>query len=176
MLRHLCFALAVLMCLLSSAVAQRTPSSRTAKDQDPQVAAVLKEVSAEQIRKNIEKLVSFGNRNTLSAADEESIKKGFGIGAAREWIKSEFERYSKACGGCLSVMEDRFTNPVADRIPQPTEIVNVYAVMKGTDPEAAKRIYLVTGHYDSRNSDTLNITDRAPGANDDGSGTAVSLE
>jgi hypothetical protein len=170
------FAMAVLMCLLASAVAQRTPSTRAAKDQDPQVAAVLKEVSAEQIRRNIEKLVSFGNRNTLSAADEASIKKGFGIGAAREWIKSEFERYSKACGGCLTVIEDRFTNPPADRIPQATEIVNVYAVMKGTDAEAAKRIYLVTGHYDSRNSDTLNVTDRAPGANDDASGTAVSLE
>jgi hypothetical protein len=169
------FAVVLLMCLLASAVAQRTPSSR-AKDQDPQVAAVLKEVSAEQIRRNIEKLVSFGNRNTLSAVDEASVKKGFGVGAAREWIKSEFERYSKACDGCLAVMEDRFTNPAADRIPQPTEIVNVYAIMKGTDPGATKRIYLVTGHYDSRNSDTLNVTDRAPGANDDASGTAVSLE
>jgi hypothetical protein len=176
MLRPLRFAMAVLMCLPVSAVAQRTPSSRAAKDQDSQVAAVLKEVSAEQIRRNIEKLVSFGNRNTLSAADEASVKKGFGIGAARAWIKSEFERYSQACGGCLSVMEDRFTNPPANRIPQATEIVNVYAVMKGTDPAAAKRMYLVTGHYDSRNSDTLNITDRAPGANDDASGTAVSLE
>jgi hypothetical protein len=73
-------------------------------------------------------------------------------------------------------MEDRFTNPVADRIPQPTEIVNVYAVLKGTDPEAAKRMVLVTGHYDSRNSDPLNVKDPAPGANDDASGTAVSLE
>src|SRR4029077_6228683 len=64
----------------------------------------------------------------------------------------------------------------ADRIPQPTEIVNVYAVLKGTDPEGAKRIVLVTGHYDSRNSDTLDTKGDAPGANDDASGTAVSLE
>src|SRR5205807_8553374 len=64
----------------------------------------------------------------------------------------------------------------AARIPQATEITNVYAVLKGTDAENAKRIVLVTGHYDSRNSDTFNVKDDAPGANDDGSGTAVSLE
>jgi hypothetical protein len=174
---RLVFAVVLLMSTALITVAQRSaPARATAKDTDAQVAAVVKEVSPEQIRRTIEKLVSFGNRNTLSAADQASIAKGFGVGAARQWIKSEFERYSKACGGCLEVMEDRFTNPPADRIPQPTEIVNVYAVMKGTDSEAAKRIYLVTGHYDSRNSDTLNVTDPAPGANDDASGTAVSLE
>jgi hypothetical protein len=98
------------------------------------------------------------------------------VGAAREWIKSEFERYSKDCGGCLEVKTDSFTEPVADRIPQPTEITNVYAVLRGTDAENAKRIVLVTGHYDSRPSDTLDVKADAPGANDDGSGTAVSLE
>jgi hypothetical protein len=66
--------------------------------------------------------------------------------------------------------------PPADRVPTPTEIVNVYAVLRGTDAEEAKRIVLVTGHYDSRNSDNSNTTDAAPGANDDASGTAVSLE
>ena len=85
-----------------------------------------------------------------------------GIGAAREWIKSEFERYSRDCGGCLEVKTDSFTEVPAGRIPKPTEITNVYAVMKGTDPESAKRIVLVTGHYDSRNSDTLDITDPRP--------------
>jgi hypothetical protein len=172
-MRRLIFAILLLMAPLGAAVAQR---SRPAKDTDPQIAAVLKEVSADQIRRNIEKLVSFGSRNTIGPADAATIQKGFGVGAAREWIKAEFERYSQACDGCLTVMEDRFTNPVADRIPQPTEIVNVYAVLKGTDPEAAKRMVLVTGHYDSRNSDPLNVKDPAPGANDDASGTAVSLE
>ena len=71
---------------------------------------------------------------------------------------------------------DTFTEAPADRIPAPTVITNVYAVLKGTDSENAKRIVLVTGHYDSRNSDTLDPTGAAPGANDDGSGTAVSLE
>src|SRR5579871_6808074 len=143
---------------------------------DPAIAAALKQVSAERIRASIEKLVSFGTRSTLSAQDDAAIASGRGIGAAREWIKSEFERYSKDCGGCLEVKTDSFTQEPADRIPNATEITNVYAVLKGNDAGNAKRIVLVTGHYDSRNSDTLDVKGNAPGANDDGSGTAVSLE
>ncbi|MGA7906422.1 MAG: M28 family metallopeptidase [Candidatus Sulfotelmatobacter sp.] len=143
---------------------------------DSRIAAALQQVSADHIRANIEKLVSFGTRSTLFAQDPASIAAGRGIGAAREWIKSEFERYSKDCGGCLEIMTDSFTEQPMDRIPQPTQITNVYAVLKGSDPENAKRIVLVTGHYDSRNSDNDNIKDDAPGANDDASGTAVSLE
>jgi hypothetical protein len=86
------------------------------------------------------------------------------------------ERDSKECGGCLEVKTDSFAEQPADRIPKPTQITNVYAVLRGTDPQQANRIVLVTGHYDSRNSDNFNTTDAAPGANDDGSGTAVSLE
>jgi hypothetical protein len=143
---------------------------------DPRIAAALQQVSAQRIQANIEKLVSFGTRLTLSAQDPGSIAAGRGIGAAREWIKAEFERYSKDCSGCLEVKTDSFTQQPADRIPKATEITNVYAVLRGTDPENAKRIVLVTGHYDSRNSDTLDVSGDAPGANDDGSGTAVSLE
>src|SRR5256885_16288877 len=69
-----------------------------------------------------------------------------------------------------------FTRPRQDPIRRPTEISNVYAVLRGRDPQQAKRIFLVTGHYDSRNSDNFNTTDPAPGANDDARGTAVSLE
>ncbi len=143
---------------------------------DPRIASAIQQVSAEHIRQNIEKLVSFQNRSTLSAQDEAALKAGQGIGAAREWIKLEFERYSKDCGGCLEVKTDSFVEQPADRIPKPTQITNVYAALRGTDPQQANRIVLVTGHYDSRNSDNANITDAAPGANDDGSGTAVSLE
>jgi Zn-dependent M28 family amino/carboxypeptidase len=161
-------------------LAQETPLEppRLAADRhtDPNIAKVIREVSADRIRQTIEKLVSFQNRSTISAQDDESIKAGKGIGAAREWIKAEFERYSKDCGGCLEVKTDTFTEQPGDRIPKPTEITNVYAVLRGSDPKQADRIVLVTGHYDSRNSDTLNGTDPAPGANDDGSGTAVSLE
>src|SRR6202046_3286027 len=143
---------------------------------DSSIAAALQQVSAERIRADLEKFVSFGTRSTISAQDPAAIKAGIGVGAAREWIKSEFERYSKDCGGCLEVKTDTFTEPATDRIPQPTEITNIYAVLKGTEVENTKRIVLVTGHYDSRNSGTLDGKGDAPGANDDGSGTAVSLE
>jgi hypothetical protein len=68
---------------------------------DPEIAAMLKDVSPQRIQAIIEKLVTFGNRSTLSAQDDASIAAGKGIGAAREWIKSQFEQYSKDCGGCL---------------------------------------------------------------------------
>jgi hypothetical protein len=143
---------------------------------DPQIAAALKQISAAHIQANIEKLVSFGNRVTIGPQDAATIASGRGIGAAREWIKSEFERYSKDCGGCLEVKTDSFTEPPGPRIHDPTEITNVYAVLKGSDAANANRIVLVTGHYDSINSNFFDTNGAAPGANDDGSGTAVSLE
>lgn len=143
---------------------------------DSQIKAALQEISAVQVQSDIERLVSFGNRSTLSAQDSRSIAAGRGIGAAREWIKGEFERYSRDCGGCLEVKTDSFIQPVSSRVAAPTPLTNVYAVLKGTNPEDGKRIFLVTGHYDSRNSTNENVTDAAPGANDDGSGTTVSLE
>jgi hypothetical protein len=164
---------AVGVALLAIGCAAQSEPAATA---DPQIAAALKQVSAQRIQANIEKLVSFGTRLTLSAQDPASIAAGHGIGAAREWIKSEFERYSKDCGGCLEVKTDSFTEEPTERIPKATEITNVYAVLKGTDAANAKRIVLVTGHYDSRNTDVLDVNGDAPGANDDGSGTAVSLE
>ena len=165
-------ALILFTCINAAAQGSRNPESVA----DPQIAAALKQVSAQRIQANIEKLVSFGTRLTLSAQDDQSIAGGRGIGAAREWIKSEFESYSRDCGGCLEVKTDSFNEGPADRISKPTQITNVYAVLKGGDPENAKRIVLVTGHYDSRNSDTFDVSGAAPGANDDGSGTAVSLE
>ena len=140
---------------------------------DSQIAAALKQVSAAHVRATIEKLVSFGTRLTIV---ENPAPSGRGVAAAREWIKSEFERYSQACGGCLEVKTDVFTEQPRPRVPKPTEIVNVYAVLRGTDPQAANRIVLVTGHYDSRPSNDQDTQADAPGANDDGSGTAVSLE
>src|SRR3979490_1123178 len=178
MLVALVLALCAPRCLAQEMAQGQDPAPRLASDPhaDSHIAEAIRQVSADRIRQTIEKLVSFQNRSTISAQDEASIKAGKRIGAAREWIKAEFERYSKECGGCLEVKTDTFTEEPADRIPKPTEITNVYAVLKGTDAENAKRIVLVTGHYDSRNSDTLDITGDAPGANDDASGTAVSLE
>jgi len=163
------FGVAILMATCGTAVAQTRRMS-------PQQSDARKSVSAAQMKATIEKLVSFGTRNTISAATPEAIQTGKGIGAAREWIKAEFERYSKECGGCLEVKTDSVTEGPAPRIPQPTEIVNVYAVLRGSDPASAKRIYVVSGHYDSRGTDTLDAKADAPGANDDGSGVAVVLE
>lgn len=183
--------IAFLMFLPPASVAQKQshkPRPRPAEEKnivhkkmprDPVITQVLKEISADRIRQNINKLVSFGTRSTLSVNNPGAATSEQGIVAARNWIKSEFERYSADCGGCLEVKTDTFIeqprNP-RDRIKQPTEIQNVYAVLTGSDPQQQKRIYLVTGHYDSRNTDPGNSTDPAPGANDDGSGTAVSLE
>jgi hypothetical protein len=166
---------AALLLVATGGAAQSAKSEPTFAA-DPQIAAALRQISAQRIQANIEKLVSFGTRLTLSAQDPASIAAGRGIGAAREWIKTEFERYSKDCGGCLEVKTDSFTEEPTERIPKATEIANVYAVLRGTDAANAKRIVLVTGHYDSRNTDILDGNGDAPGANDDGSGTAVSLE
>jgi Peptidase family M28 len=168
--------MAVLMLLAATTVAEAPAgiSSAAPPKPDPAIAAALREVSPAQIEKTIVKLVSFGNRSTLSVT--QPAASGHGIAAARDWIKSEFERYSKDCGNCLEVGTDTFTQPASDRVSQPTEISNVYAILRGANPAAASRMVLVSGHYDSRNSDNANTTDAAPGANDDGSGTAVSLE
>ena len=167
----MCIA-AGLGCLLPAAA---FPQERPATA-DPAIVSALKQISPQQIQADIEKLVSFQTRLTLSAQDPSAIAAGRGIGAAREWINRELERYSRDCGGCLEVKTDSFSEGPAERIPVPTQITNVYAVLRGTDPENAKRIMLVTGHYDSRNSDVLDAAGAAPGANDDASGTAVSLE
>jgi len=141
---------------------------------DPQIAAALLDVSAQRLQQTIDKLVSFQSRHTLSS--DQPASTGQGINAAAEWIKSEFESYSKACGGCLEVKTDEFTQEPGNRGPKPTKLTNVYAVLRGADPANASRIILVTGHYDSRNSETNDATGTSPGANDDGSGTAVSME
>ena len=155
-------------------------SSVSAKrERDPVIVQIIKDVSPQQARQTDEKLVSFVTRSTLSVNNPDAATSNQGIVAARNWIKSEFERISSKCNGCLEVKTDTFIEQPKgpnDRIKQPTEIQNVYAILKGTDPEQAKRIYLVTGHYDSRNSDVMNSTAPAPGANDDGSGTTVSIE
>src|SRR5271157_4039718 len=141
---------------------------------DPQIVAALKAVSAQHIQQTIEKLVSFQTRHTLSS--DVPASSGKGINAAAEWIRSEFESYSKACGGCLEVKTDEFSQEPVNRVPKPTKLTNVFAILRGSDPANASRIFLVTGHYDSRNSETNDSVGASPGANDDGSGTAVSLE
>ena len=107
---------AAVLFLAGGAAAQTQPApAPRARDLDPQIAAAVRKVSAAQMEATIRKLAGFHNRNTLSAADPASIAAGRGIGAAREWIKSEFERYSQACGGCLEVKTDSFLERSEER-------------------------------------------------------------
>ena len=167
-------AATVLLCVPGLMPAQQPIAAAPA---DPAIAGALQQVSAENIRNTITKLVSFNNRSTLSSM-ETDLPAGTGINAAADWIFSEFERYSAACGGCLEVKRDDFVEPgrPGTRIVQDTRLQNIYAVLKGTDPAQADRRVLVTGHYDSRNSTNEDTHAPAPGANDDASGTAVSIE
>ena len=142
---------------------------------DPAIARALQSIEPAAIERTIQALVSFGTRSTLSSM-EKDLPPGQGINAAADWIAGQFENISNRCGGCLAVHRDTFTEPAVERIPQPTTITNVYAVLRGSDPVQARRMVLVTGHYDSRNSNVLDPRSAAPGANDDASGVAVSLE
>jgi Peptidase family M28 len=148
---------------------------------DPAVARALKSIQPAHIQQTIETLVGFGTRSTLSSM-EADLPAGTGINAAADWIFGQFEEISHQCGGCLEVKRDEFTaDPAsggrwAGRIPRATKITNIYAILRGTDPEQARRMVLVTGHYDSRNTNILDARGAAPGANDDASGVAVSLE
>ena len=163
------------MMMMTTFSAVASDAQQTAAPQpDAQIVAALHEVSALRIQQTIEKLVSFYTRQTLSS-EMPSIG-GKGINAAAEWIKDELQQYSGQCGDCLEVKTDEFLQQPGPRIPQPTKITNIYAILRGTDPANAGHIYVVSGHYDSRNSDATDITNAAPGANDDASGTAVSLE
>jgi Zn-dependent M28 family amino/carboxypeptidase len=164
----------MLTIVLPVALFSQPPDSISPATPDPKITAALHDVSAQRIQQTIDKLVSFDTRSTLSSAMP--VSSGNGATAAAEWIRSEFERYSNECGGCLEVKTDEFMQEPGPRVPAPIKIMNVYAVLRGSDPANAGRIYLVSGHYDSRNSDNNDATGTAPGANDDGSGTAVSLE
>ena len=176
-------SLAVFALCLSAAAAcaQATPAPPGLPTSAPDAAitAAIAKISPDQIHADIEKLVSFGTRDTLSSM-ETDLPPGIGITAAADWIFAEFMRISAACGGCLEVKRDDFIEPAStapgSRIPRDTRLQNIYAVLKGTDPAQASRRVLVTGHYDSRITDVLNAHDTAPGANDDASGVAVSLE
>jgi len=160
----------VLISLCLCVCAVQIFAQRTVAKTDPEVAKMLREISAKRIEADIRKLVSFGTRNTLSEQDNPTR----GIGAARDWIFAEFQKISAECGGCLDVQKQAFVQPKANRIPEPTTLTNVFAVLKGTTD--ATRIYVVSGHYDSMCTSPTDAKCDAPGANDDASGTAVSIE
>jgi hypothetical protein len=137
---------------------------------DRELRRALREIDAGRIEAIINKLVSFGTRHTLSSQDD-PVR---GVGAARDWLFAEMQRIAATSGGRMTVELQSFVQPAGPRIPIPTTITNVVATLRGdTDPG---RLYVVSGHYDSRVTDVLNGTSDAPGADDDGSGVAVVME
>lgn len=145
------------------------PTLAAKPNADPGIAKAASEVSAARLRADVEKLVSFGTRHTLS--DRTSPTRG--IGAASRWAEAQFRETSRACGGKLEVVVPKQTF-TGRRVPTPTEIQAIVAIQPGTtDP---KRAIVITGHIDSRVSDIMDFTSDAPGANDDASGAAAAFE
>ncbi|AIF45902.1 M28 family metallopeptidase [Dyella japonica] len=166
-MRHVPLLLPLALSLaVSAAYADETPVQPHAQ---PSLLTLSTAPSEARLHATIETLVGFGTRHTLS--DTQSNKRG--IGAARRWVKSQFEAISKECGGCIEIVTPSqvFTGK---RIPQPTEVMDVVAIKRGkTDP---KRVIVMTGHLDSRVTDVMNAKSDAPGANDDASGVAALME
>jgi len=138
---------------------------------------VMGEIEPKQIRHTIDTLVGFGTRHTLSETKSDSR----GIGAARRWVKSQFEANvadsGKVGDEAPKVYFDPHTvEPDGRRITEPVEVVNVICELPGSSPESRGRLYYVLGHLDSRASQANDSTSDAPGANDDGSGVAAMIE
>jgi hypothetical protein len=150
----------IVLCLLA-------PSARGGP---PTAKEVMADITPDYVRTVVDKLPTFGTRHSLSDAASPTR----GIGAARAWIRQEFESFN-AGGGRLAVSLEEFMPPVGVRVPKPATFVNVVAVLPGTMPEAAGRRYYVVGHYDSMPSNVMDPDTDAPGANDDGSGTTAVL-
>ena len=156
--------------------AQAAASVPAATRRDADVVRMLTEIDPRNIERTVRKLVSFGTRNTLSVQDNPAR----GIGAARDWLKSEFESIARTTGGRMTVELQSYTQeampPPRGRIPQPTVITNVVATLRGTKEDSAARMYVVSGHYDSMCTSPTDATCDAPGANDDASGVAAVVE
>ncbi|RUO20480.1 peptidase M28 [Aliidiomarina iranensis] len=166
------FALSSSALLLAFSIAGPAASQGQAisyKDQ-PKLHDIATAPSAENLRNDVQTLVDFGTRHTLSETESDTQ----GIGAARRWIFEEFERISAACGGCLEVYYSTGVIAGEARIPDATEVVSVVAIQRGkTDPE---RYVLMAGDIDSRATDVMDSTSAAPGANDNASGVAGTME
>jgi len=159
------FACCFVAILAAARLAAQTPAAS-----DPRIPAIVGDVSADSLRAGVTRLVGFGTRHTLS----DTLSATRGIGAARRWVKAEFDRISAACGGCLEVVYVSGMVGPTPRIPQPTNVVNVIAVQRGTSDSG--RYVLISGDIDSRITDIMDANDSEPGANDNASGLAGTLE
>ncbi|MDP5041271.1 MAG: peptidase M28, partial [Paraglaciecola sp.] len=141
-------------------------SAQTTYQDQTKLHQIVQSISAQHIEQDITKLVGFGTRHTLSDTQSETR----GIGAARRWIKSEFDAISKQCGDCLEVYYQSQVIEGEKRIPNATEVVSVIAIQRGvSDPN---RYVLMSGDIDSRVSDVMDFTSNSPGANDNATGVA----
>jgi hypothetical protein len=159
-----------LFCALSTLIPTYASTIVVPANEQLVLREIQQQVSAERLKKDVTTLVGFGTRHTLSETKSDTQ----GIGAARRWIKAEFEKISAQCGGCLEVIYQKQVFSGEKRIPEPTEVVNVIAIQRGQlDPN---RYIVMSGDIDSRVSDPLNFTSASPGANDNASGVAGVIE
>jgi len=157
--------------LLLVAVAATATQAQTTIQPDPVIEKMVSEINADSLKSTIMQLVNFGTRHTLSAQDPLR-----GIGAARDWILSRFNEFARTSHGRMTVELDKWSLPAdGKRVDVTANMGNAMAILHGTDT-GDKRIFLISGHMDSRVSDVMNRASNAPGANDDGSGTAAVIE
>ena len=168
-MKKLAVALLAASVLTSPAGAQRPRRAAPPEPAPASLNALADQVSEQALRATVERLVGFGTRHTLSSRDHPTR----GIGAALNWTEGEFRRMSGECGGCLEIVRPRDT-VTGRRVPNPTVVEDVVAIQRGTSEP--NRVVIITGHIDSRVTDVMNAAADAPGANDDGSGTAAVLE
>ncbi|HEY4998326.1 MAG TPA: M28 family peptidase, partial [Usitatibacter sp.] len=158
--------------LLVLALVASAPALGSPGDANPRIAEIVSGISASRIEATIRKLASFGTRSSLS----DTVSETRGIGAARRWIKSQLDACARDSGGRLEVAFDDHLVAGGSRVPAPTHFVNVVATLRGEQPESRDRIYVMSGHYDSMPSSPTDPNQDAPGANDDASGAAASME
>ena len=146
--------------------------AQTIINRDPEIEKMVSEVSPDSLRYYITTLVSFGTRNTLSTQTDPRR----GIGAARNWVLGKFNEFAENSSGRLTAKIDTITiQPDGRRVDKPVLLGNVIATLKGTDPND-HRVFIISGHLDTRRTDVMDRAGDAPGANDDGSGTAAVIE
>ncbi|MEO9023165.1 MAG: M28 family metallopeptidase [Ginsengibacter sp.] len=146
--------------------------AQTIINRDPEISSMVSEVSSDSLQSYINTLVAFGTRNTLSTQTDKTK----GIGAARNWVLKKFNEFAKKSSGRLTAIIDTTTIPSdGKRVDVPVLLGNVVATLKGTDPND-KRIFIISGHLDTRRTNVMDRTGDAPGADDDGSGTAAVIE
>jgi Zn-dependent M28 family amino/carboxypeptidase len=151
---------------------QLSASAQIVINRDPEIEKMVKEVSADSLKSYIHNLVAMGTRNTLSTQTDPKR----GIGAARNWVLSKFNEFAKNSNGRMTAFIDTVTlQPDKRRVDTTLLLGNVVATLKGTDP-ADNRVFIITGHLDNMRSNVMDRTGDAPGANDDGSGTAAVIE